>query len=225
MTMRGEFQMAAWEMGAGRYPHWGASLFCAPLIVVGLVWSPSAMWRAYRSGRNSQKSLSRARGWRSMTDDPFLQTLLPTTHDLGGFKVHRTLPHRERTTIGPFIFFDQMGPAQLAPGTRHRRPPAPAYQPRHRHLSVRRRDRPSRFARHLRDDRARRGQPDDRGQGHHPFASARRPRCAPDGPGAERHPDLARACRPPRRRSTRPSSMSPRTSCRWSRATAPAPGW
>ena len=41
------------------------------------------------------------------------QTLLPTSHDLGGFKVHRTLPHRERTTIGPFIFFDQMGPATL----------------------------------------------------------------------------------------------------------------
>jgi len=52
-----------------------------------------------------------------MADDPFLQTLLPTTHDLGGFKVHRTLPHRERTTIGPFIFFDQMGPARLAAGT------------------------------------------------------------------------------------------------------------
>jgi redox-sensitive bicupin YhaK (pirin superfamily) len=51
-----------------------------------------------------------------MTQDPFLQTLLPTTHDLGGFKVHRTLPHRERTTIGPFIFFDQMGPARLDPG-------------------------------------------------------------------------------------------------------------
>jgi redox-sensitive bicupin YhaK (pirin superfamily) len=52
-----------------------------------------------------------------MDDDLFLQTLLPTTHDLGGFKVHRTLPHRERTTIGPFIFFDQMGPAKLAAGT------------------------------------------------------------------------------------------------------------
>jgi redox-sensitive bicupin YhaK (pirin superfamily) len=51
-----------------------------------------------------------------MTEDPFLQILLPTTHDLGGFKVHRTLPHRERTTIGPFIFFDQMGPARLDPG-------------------------------------------------------------------------------------------------------------
>jgi redox-sensitive bicupin YhaK (pirin superfamily) len=52
-----------------------------------------------------------------MADDLFLQTLLPTTHDLGGFKVHRTLPHRERTTVGPFIFFDQMGPAKLAAGT------------------------------------------------------------------------------------------------------------
>ncbi len=52
-----------------------------------------------------------------MSDDPFLITLTPTTHDLGGFKVHRTLPHRDRTTIGPFIFFDQMGPATLAPGT------------------------------------------------------------------------------------------------------------
>ena len=51
-----------------------------------------------------------------MSDDLILQTLTPVTHDLGGFKVHRTLPHRERTTIGPFIFFDQMGPAQLTRG-------------------------------------------------------------------------------------------------------------
>ena len=51
-----------------------------------------------------------------MADDPFLITLTPTTHDLGGFKVHRTLPHRQRTTIGPFIFFDQMGPATLPVG-------------------------------------------------------------------------------------------------------------
>jgi redox-sensitive bicupin YhaK (pirin superfamily) len=51
-----------------------------------------------------------------MTDDLILQVLTPTSHDLGGFKVHRTLPHRERTTIGPFIFFDQMGPAHLPPG-------------------------------------------------------------------------------------------------------------
>lgn len=49
-------------------------------------------------------------------NDLVIQTLLPSSHDLGGFKVHRTLPHRERTMIGPFIFFDQMGPATLAPG-------------------------------------------------------------------------------------------------------------
>jgi len=51
-----------------------------------------------------------------MLADPVLQTLRPATHDLGGFKVYRTLPHKERTTIGPFIFFDQMGPAHLPPG-------------------------------------------------------------------------------------------------------------
>jgi hypothetical protein len=51
-----------------------------------------------------------------MTDDPILLTLRPVSHDLGGFKVHRTLPHRERTMVGPFIFFDQMGPATLPVG-------------------------------------------------------------------------------------------------------------
>lgn len=52
-----------------------------------------------------------------MTDDLILQTILPTSHDLGGFKVHRTLPSRPRTMVGPFIFFDQMGPAHLDVGT------------------------------------------------------------------------------------------------------------
>lgn len=51
-----------------------------------------------------------------MSDGMIVQTLAPVTHDLGGFKVHRTLPHRERTTVGPFVFFDQMGPATLARG-------------------------------------------------------------------------------------------------------------
>ncbi|WP_426258104.1 pirin family protein [Sphingomonas sp. DC1600-2] len=50
-------------------------------------------------------------------DDLILQTITPSTHDLGGFKVHRTLPSRPRTMVGPFIFFDQMGPARLEVGT------------------------------------------------------------------------------------------------------------
>jgi redox-sensitive bicupin YhaK (pirin superfamily) len=49
-------------------------------------------------------------------DDLIEQTLTPVSHDLGGFKVHRTLPHRDRTMIGPFLFFDQMGPAHLPMG-------------------------------------------------------------------------------------------------------------
>jgi redox-sensitive bicupin YhaK (pirin superfamily) len=50
-------------------------------------------------------------------DDLILRTITPTTHDLGGFKVHRTLPSKPHQMVGPFIFFDQMGPAHLDIGT------------------------------------------------------------------------------------------------------------
>ena len=37
--------------------------------------------------------------------------------DLGdGFVVHRALPSPQRRTLGPFVFFDSMGPASFAPG-------------------------------------------------------------------------------------------------------------
>ena len=49
-------------------------------------------------------------------DSGILQTITPVTHDLGEFKVHRTLPARERTMVGPFIFVDQFGPARLPAG-------------------------------------------------------------------------------------------------------------
>lgn len=49
-------------------------------------------------------------------DSVISMTIAPVTHDLGGFKVHRTLPSKQRTMVGPFIFFDQMGPARLRPG-------------------------------------------------------------------------------------------------------------
>ena len=42
--------------------------------------------------------------------------ITPVTHDLGDFKVHRTLPARERTMVGPFIFVDEFGPARLPAG-------------------------------------------------------------------------------------------------------------
>ena len=40
----------------------------------------------------------------------------PKPRDLGGFSVRRLLPHAGRRTVGPFIFFDHMGPAKFAPG-------------------------------------------------------------------------------------------------------------
>ena len=33
-----------------------------------------------------------------------------------GFKVRRVLPHAKRRMVGPFIFFDEMGPEILSPG-------------------------------------------------------------------------------------------------------------
>jgi redox-sensitive bicupin YhaK (pirin superfamily) len=36
--------------------------------------------------------------------------------DLGGFEVGRVLPVAERRMVGPFIFFDHMGPADFPPG-------------------------------------------------------------------------------------------------------------
>lgn len=36
--------------------------------------------------------------------------------DIGAFEVRRLLPASERQRVGPFIFFDHMGPAQLEPG-------------------------------------------------------------------------------------------------------------
>jgi redox-sensitive bicupin YhaK (pirin superfamily) len=42
-----------------------------------------------------------------------IDTITPVTHDLGDFQVRRVLPARPRTMVGPFIFVDQFGPAQL----------------------------------------------------------------------------------------------------------------
>lgn len=36
--------------------------------------------------------------------------------DLGGFSVRRVLPYASHRMVGPFIFFDHMGPAEFAPG-------------------------------------------------------------------------------------------------------------
>src|SRR6188508_3784304 len=43
--------------------------------------------------------------------------VVPRARDLGdGFEVRRALPSDKRQMVGPFIFFDQMGPAQFLAG-------------------------------------------------------------------------------------------------------------
>lgn len=44
------------------------------------------------------------------------QILVPSTKDLGGFQVRRVLPAMQRKMVGPFIFFDHIGPAQFEAG-------------------------------------------------------------------------------------------------------------
>jgi redox-sensitive bicupin YhaK (pirin superfamily) len=46
-----------------------------------------------------------------------IRTVAPVTHDLGGFTVRRVVPQAECRMVGPFVFVDQFGPAQLDLGT------------------------------------------------------------------------------------------------------------
>jgi redox-sensitive bicupin YhaK (pirin superfamily) len=46
-----------------------------------------------------------------------LQMIDSRERDLGGFVVRRVLPAEGRQMVGPFIFFDHLGPTQFAPGT------------------------------------------------------------------------------------------------------------
>ena len=42
--------------------------------------------------------------------------IIPRARDLGGFEVRRALPAPNRQMVGPFIFFDQAGPAEFLTG-------------------------------------------------------------------------------------------------------------
>jgi redox-sensitive bicupin YhaK (pirin superfamily) len=42
--------------------------------------------------------------------------IVPRAHDIGAFEVRRALPSSQKQMVGPFIFFDQMGPAEFLLG-------------------------------------------------------------------------------------------------------------
>ncbi|WP_319496922.1 pirin family protein [uncultured Cohaesibacter sp.] len=47
------------------------------------------------------------------SDGPLETLIIPRARDIDGFEVRRALPAPQRQMVGPFIFFDQMGPAEL----------------------------------------------------------------------------------------------------------------
>jgi redox-sensitive bicupin YhaK (pirin superfamily) len=47
---------------------------------------------------------------------PLIRLITPRAKDLGGFSVRRVLPARDQQMIGPFIFVDEMGPAEFEAG-------------------------------------------------------------------------------------------------------------
>lgn len=47
------------------------------------------------------------------TADSVEMVIVPRTRDIGAFEVRRALPTKQRQMVGPFIFFDQMGPAEF----------------------------------------------------------------------------------------------------------------
>jgi len=50
------------------------------------------------------------------TLDRIETVIVPRARDIGGFAVRRALPAAHRQMVGPFIFFDQMGPAEFLLG-------------------------------------------------------------------------------------------------------------
>lgn len=48
--------------------------------------------------------------------DQVEMTIIPRTGDIGDFEIMRALPFRNKRMVGPFIFWDQMGPGEFLTG-------------------------------------------------------------------------------------------------------------
>lgn len=56
---------------------------------------------------------------------PVIQHLTPREADIGGVTVRRVFPTVGRKMVGPWVFFDEMGPVEFAPGPGINVPPHP----------------------------------------------------------------------------------------------------
>lgn len=87
-SMSGECRIASGEFGAGRMPHWGAYLFCLPLLVAGLFWSPRAIFRAFADGQRSGSLHSRV-----ITEEMLAAPLPIIRSRLASRRVRKGSPH------------------------------------------------------------------------------------------------------------------------------------
>ena len=142
------------------------------------------------------------------------QTIGGRTRDLGGFEVRRVLPALPRQRVGPFIFFDHMGPVDVSARPGHGRAPAPAHRARDGDLPVRGRDPASRQPRLAPADPAGRRELDDARGAASSIPSARR-RHTPRHGGACTACNVGGAADGAARRRSRASSTTPWRRCRW----------
>lgn len=52
----------------------------------------------------------------ALCPDAIEMIIVPRTGDIGNFEVHRALPFQDKRMVGPFIFWDQMGPGEFLTG-------------------------------------------------------------------------------------------------------------
>ena len=50
-SLLGEAEIGGWELAAGTYPHWFATLISVPAVLIGLCFAPRRVFEAFRSGR------------------------------------------------------------------------------------------------------------------------------------------------------------------------------
>jgi redox-sensitive bicupin YhaK (pirin superfamily) len=76
-----------------------------------------ALRRHQTGGRDELEPLARAGLSRCSGRVDSIETLIvPRARDIGDFEVRRALPAPRRQMVGPFIFFDQAGPAEFISG-------------------------------------------------------------------------------------------------------------
>ena len=130
-----------------------------------------------------------------------IQLIGSRKRDLGGFVVRRVLPAETRQMVGPFIFFDHLGPGSISTGLRHRRQTPSAHCTRDRYLPFC----GSLVHRDSLGSTCKKSSPGDVnwmtcGRGHRALRTDA-PRSLAAGSSCSRHPELGGACRTAWRRS------------------------